>query len=224
MTTVIVIAKAPIAGQVKTRLCPPCTPEEAAAVAGAALIDTLSTVDAFAADRAVIALDGPAGTWVPPRFEVIAQRGGPLEERLAAAFEDAMGTDPTAWQPTVLIGMDTPQVTHTDLKDAFNALAGHGSSLGLTPDGGWWCIGLHAPNAEVFRDVIMSEPTTGQRQLERLDALGLAPVSLRELADVDFFPDALHVASLIPLSTFAREVGLIHQRVTQTAPNDTWAS
>lgn len=53
-----VIAKAPVAGRVKTRLCPPCTPQQAAALAGAALQDTLAAVAATPAHRRVLVLDG----------------------------------------------------------------------------------------------------------------------------------------------------------------------
>ena len=66
--TLAVIAKAPVAGRVKTRLCPPCTPEEAAALAEAALRDTLAAM-AAAAPRAawrrrVVVLDGAPGAWL----------------------------------------------------------------------------------------------------------------------------------------------------------------
>ncbi|HET6551139.1 MAG TPA: DUF2064 domain-containing protein, partial [Solirubrobacter sp.] len=99
----IVIAKAPVPGRVKTRLSPPCTPAEAAALASAALHDTLAAaLRARRAGRRVVALDGAAGPW--PGFEVIPQRGRGLDERLAAAFEDVGG-------PAFLVGMDTPQVT-----------------------------------------------------------------------------------------------------------------
>lgn len=216
MTTIIVIAKTPVAGKVKTRLCPPCSPEEAAEIARAALADTLATVTATDVTRLTIALDGEPGPWIPSRFEVFPQRGGPLEERLAAAFDDVMGADPTQWGATVLIGMDTPQVATPDIVAAFAALERTPSVLGLTPDGGWWCIGLAAPNSAVFHGVIMSETTTGQHQLERLHTLGLAPTLLDELADVDFFEDAIRVAELVPNSRFAHSVETVRNRVTAT--------
>ena len=90
MPALLVIAKEPVPGRVKTRLTPPCTPEQAAALARAALEDTLAA--ALAVDREirrVLVLDGEPGTWAPDGFELIAQRGEGLAERLAAAFEDA---------------------------------------------------------------------------------------------------------------------------------------
>src|SRR4051812_15275103 len=104
----VVIAKEPVPGLVKTRLCPPCSAEEAAAIAEGALIDTLAVVAATPATRRVIALDGQPGPWVPDGFDVLEQRSGGLANRLFGAFEDCfhVSTD-----PVVLIGMDTPQVT-----------------------------------------------------------------------------------------------------------------
>ena len=104
---VLVIAKAPVPGRSKTRLCPPCTPEQAARVAEAALGDTLAAVLATPGIRPVLALDGAPGPWLPPGFDVVPQRGVGLDERLACAFEDAGGA-------SFLVGMDTPQLTPHD--------------------------------------------------------------------------------------------------------------
>ena len=100
----VVLAKAPRAGRVKTRLTAACSPGEAAALAEAALADTLAAVAGAAANRRVVVLDGRPGAWLPPEFEVIPQGNGDLDARLAAAF-DAVGG------PALVVGMDTPQVT-----------------------------------------------------------------------------------------------------------------
>ena len=83
-TELLVIAKEPVAGRVKTRLCPPFSPAEAAELAAASLADTLETLLALPARRRVLVLDGRPGDWVPPGFEVVPQSGGGLDERLAA--------------------------------------------------------------------------------------------------------------------------------------------
>nr|BFE88446.1 hypothetical protein GCM10020093_110470 [Planobispora longispora] len=108
MTQIVVIAKEPVAGRVKTRLTPPFTPGQAARLAAAALEDTLRAVAAAPVRHRVLALDGLPGTWLPggpESFVVIAQRGDGLDERLAAAFADAYRLHR---EPVVLIGMDTP--------------------------------------------------------------------------------------------------------------------
>ena len=84
---VLVVAKAPVPGRVKTRLTPALTPLQAAQVAAASLADTLASVAGCGATRRTLALDGPPGDWIPPGFTVIPQRGESLNERLAAGVE-----------------------------------------------------------------------------------------------------------------------------------------
>ena len=192
----IVIAKAPVPGRVKTRLCPPCTPGQAAALAQASLRDTLSAALQARTSRRVLCLDGEPGPWLPAGFDVIAQRGEGLAERLACAFADVGG-------PAFLVGMDTPQVPPEWLAAGLDA-ATHGDAvLGASLDGGYWGIGLRRPDPAVFAGVPMSEPTTGAVQRARLAALGLATVSLPALLDVDTWTDALVVAREAPHTAFA---------------------
>src|SRR4051812_30616875 len=103
-THVLVLAKEPVPGRVKTRLCPPFDHEAAARLAEAALADTLEAVAHCGAERRVLALDGRPGWWLPEGFEVIPQVVGPFDRRLAAAWDATGG-------PGLQIGMDTPQVT-----------------------------------------------------------------------------------------------------------------
>jgi rSAM/selenodomain-associated transferase 1 len=193
----LVIAKAPVAGRVKTRLCPPCTPAEAARLARAALEDTLAAAGgARRRGRRVLVLDGVPGPWLPPGWEVVAQRGDGLAARLAAAFAHAGG-------PALLVGMDTPQVTAAQLDAGLAALAGAGAVLGPAPDGGYWAIGLRAPDAAVFDGVPMSVAGTGAAQRRRLQALGLRTALLAPLRDVDTIADAHAVAAAAPAGRFA---------------------
>jgi rSAM/selenodomain-associated transferase 1 len=196
MTALIVIAKAPHPGRVKTRLCPPCTPEQAAALAEAALRDTLAAVAATPADRHVLVLEGPAGAWLPAGFELHRQRGDGLGERLAAAFADIGG-------PALLVGMDTPQLTPALISTGLDELGRADAVLGRSTDGGYWAIGLRAPNARVFDGVPMSREHTGAIQLARLRELGLRVAELGELRDVDTVADARAVATAAPHTRFA---------------------
>lgn len=193
----LVIAKAPAPGRVKTRLTPPCTPQEAAALAAAALGDTLAAaVEAELPARRVLVLDGEPGTWVPDGFEVIPQRGDGLADRLAAAFTDA-------GDPAFLVGMDTPQLTPALLDAGLEALDGHDAAFGAALDGGYWGLGLRRPDPEVFRDVPMSHRRTGLMQCVRLAELGLSTAVLPPLLDVDTIEDARHVAAGAPGTRFA---------------------
>ncbi len=202
----IVIAKAPVPGRVKTRLCPPCTPEQAAALAEASLRDTLAAALRCGAPRRVLALDGEPGPWLPDGFEVIAQRGSGLADRLANAFADVGG-------PAFLIGMDTPQVRPEWLDAGLDALSERHAAFGASPDGGYWGIGLRRPDAAVFDGVPMSRHFTGAVQRARLAMLGLATAVLRPLLDVDTFADAVAVAREAPRTRFAAEL----QRVEAAA-------
>jgi glycosyltransferase A (GT-A) superfamily protein (DUF2064 family) len=193
---VIVLAKAPVAGKVKTRLCPPCTPEQAATVAAAALADTLDVVTACGADRRILAVEGafPA----PPGWDVLAQRGDSLGVRLTHAFADSH----RAGAATVLVGMDTPRLSTHDLDDALRQLAepgGPGAVLGPAVDGGWWALGLRdARHASVLAGIVTSTATTGSETRDALLGLGLRVAALRDLTDVDSAPDAFAVAALCP--------------------------
>jgi rSAM/selenodomain-associated transferase 1 len=199
---VIVIAKEPIPGRVKTRLTPPFTPAGAALLAEAALADTLAAVAATPVTRRVLALEGTPGPWLPPGFDVIAQRGDGLDERLAAAFGDAHAA---VGLPMVLIGMDTPQVTPELLTAAAQPLVSGeaDATFGPAADGGFWLLGLRTPAPALLRGVPMSRDDTGRRQLERLMAAGLRVRMVPELTDVDTFRDAERIAGAIGGSRFA---------------------
>jgi len=206
--TLLVLAKAPVPGRVKTRLCPPCTPEQAATIARAAIVDTLEVARGVLHVRPVLVLDGEPGPWVPPGLAVIPQTVGDLADRLAAAFAAVDG-------PTVLIGMDTPQVTAASLDAAVTALCRPNvdAILGHTIDGGWWIIGLRDPHLRAFDGVPMSTSTTGHAQSAKLAALGLRTRELAVEMDVDTFADARTVADRIPHSRFARAVQTAARRI-----------
>jgi glycosyltransferase A (GT-A) superfamily protein (DUF2064 family) len=195
---IIVLAKQPVPGRVKTRLCPPCSPAEAAAVAEAALADTLGAACAAGADRVVLALDGRPGPWCPPGVRVVGQGTGPLADRLAAAWSHASG-------PAVQIGMDTPQLRPADLARAMAGLsaAGVDAVLGPATDGGWWAIGLRRRHPLAFVGVPTSRADTGARQARRLADLGLRTRLLPRRRDVDTWPDAVAVAAAAPTTAFA---------------------
>jgi hypothetical protein len=192
-TTLLVIAKQPVPGRVKTRLVPPCTYEQAAALAEAALADTLQTVLLAPAARRVLVLDGEPGPWLPPGFDVVPQCGGPLDERLAAAFAAMSG-------PALLIGMDTPQVTPDLLAVDWQAAD---AVFGPAADGGFWALGLRVPDPALLRGVPMSTPATGAFQRARLLSAGLRVADLPQLRDVDTAADAVAVARKAPRGRFA---------------------
>ncbi len=196
--TVLVMAKEPRPGRVKTRLTSRFSPTDAARLAEAALRDTLCVVAETPSERRVLVLDGRPGPWLPPGIEVVPQVGGGLDLRLAAAFELASG-------PTLLVGMDTPQITPSLLRSGLHLL-GHGADalLGPATDGGYWAVGMRRPDPQAFPGVPMSVDETGSEQLRRLLALGLDVTLLPELRDVDQPDDVALVADQAPRGDFAR--------------------
>ncbi|MCA1846348.1 MAG: DUF2064 domain-containing protein [Actinobacteria bacterium] len=186
------MAKEPFPGKAKTRLCPPCSPDEAAAVAEAALADTLAAVARCGAARKLLALDGRPGPWLPPGFDVIPQRGRDFNERLANAWSDADGAG-------VQIGMDTPQVSAAELDELLAALDRADAVLGHALDGGWWVIGWRrADPAAMFAGIPMSTPQTGRAQESRIGALGLSLHRAAPKRDIDTIADLAVVADHHP--------------------------
>ncbi len=197
---VLVLAKTPRPGHSKTRLIPAFGAHGSAALAAAALADTLDLVRRTVAQRRLLVLDGSSESLSCSDFQVIPQTSGSHSERIVAAFE-AAPRDCTA----LLIGMDTPQanpaVLDLDLGLPVDAW------LGPAEDGGWWALGLRHPHRDARRlisGVPTSTPHTGALQRRRLVDAGLAVADLPPLRDVDEPADAFAVAEGAPAGRFAR--------------------
>ncbi|MBT1678852.1 TIGR04282 family arsenosugar biosynthesis glycosyltransferase [Curtobacterium aurantiacum] len=194
--SVAVVAKECLPGKVKTRLTPALSPEGAARVASASLADTLATVRALPAARRVLFFDGDVVPESAEGFDVLHQPGGGLDERLGFLFDAIDG-------PLLLVGMDTPQVSASDLAPVFDDAA-RDAWFGPAEDGGFWSLYLREPTGDLLRGVPMSRDDTGAVQLARLTDAGLDVGVLGELLDVDTIPDAERVADLAPDSDFTR--------------------
>jgi glycosyltransferase A (GT-A) superfamily protein (DUF2064 family) len=202
--TVLVVAKAPVAGLAKTRMVPPLSATEAAELAAAALLDTFAAVRDAQVRHAVVALTGDvrAGELAGDveraltDFEVIGQRGDSFADRLCNAHTDVADRFGV---PVLQIGTDTPQITPDLLQRCAIALTEPevDAVLGPAVDGGWWALGLRrAGPAQGLREVAMSTPWTGADTLAMLRNRGQRTRILPELADVDYPVDALRVAGI----------------------------
>jgi uncharacterized protein len=189
----LVLAKAPVAGRVKTRLGATIGLEAAARVAAASLLDTLVAChDAF--DECHLALDGDLRgahaedalrdhltDWV-----VHPQHGASFGERLAHAHANVAGPG-----VTVQVGMDTPQASAGDLHDVAAAWGEGNAVLGPAADGGWWVLALQDPAAAAgLAGVPMSRADTHDRTRDALAAAGHTVLPARTLRDVDTADDA----------------------------------
>ncbi len=196
---VLVLAKEPLPGRVKTRLTPAISPAQAALVARAALDDTLDAVRQADVAHRLLVVDG----WIEAAdLAQVPQVEGTLDVRLAAAFD-------RAWQahrlPMLLVGMDTPQLTSALLDKAVAALLSPDvdAVLGLAEDGGWWCLGLRAPRPDLVLGIETSRDDTGARQRAALLDAGLRVHDLPTLRDVDTVEDLRAVADFAPHGRFA---------------------
>jgi glycosyltransferase A (GT-A) superfamily protein (DUF2064 family) len=194
--TVLVVAKAPVAGLAKTRLAAAIGAQAAADVAAAALLDTLDAVAAAPFTARVVAMTGDlaaasASAEIGRRLEaftLIGQRGSDFADRLANAHLDAAAA--IGEQPVLQIGMDTPQVTADLIARCGRTLLDAPAVLGMAPDGGWWVLGVaSAKMADVLRGVPMSQPDTGVATLKVLQHRGIDVQLVDELADVDTIDD-----------------------------------
>ena len=194
----IVFAKRPEPGQVKTRMCPPLQPTEAAELYAAMLADVLEA--SLEAARSVgaqawllvhpaeaapdLALRSPSG------FRVLPQRGGDLSERMAHAVEAAAAA---GFGRILLRGSDSPALPVGHLVDGFRALSEVDLAVGPDRDGGYSWIGLRRPVAGLF-DHPMSTHTVLEDTLANAERAGL---QTRRLADHFDFDTAEDLANWI---------------------------
>jgi len=195
---VVILAKEPRPGVVKTRLQSRFTPDEAAQLAAAAVRDTQRAVRGSRIPRRILCWDGdPSG--FADGFEVLPQRAGSLNDRLAGAFVDI---DRHGSARALLIGMDTPQISSALLDADWEDCD---AVLGLSEDGGFWAIGLRVPDpATVFAGIEMSTARTGSAQLARMLSLGRSVKLLPPLRDIDEPADAAYVADRFPSLEFSK--------------------
>jgi uncharacterized protein len=209
---VLVVAKAPVPGQAKTRLAASVGDTAAADIAAAALLDTLDAVAAAPVAARVVALTGELSaasygaeiTAGLADFTVVPQRGADFAERLANAHIDAAAA--SGGLPVLQIGMDTPQVTDELIGDCARELLAADAVLGLARDGGWWLLGVtEGAMADCLRTIPMSRSDTGAVTLAALENTGNHVSLVPTLADVDTIGDVDEVRRVCaPGSRFVR--------------------
>jgi rSAM/selenodomain-associated transferase 1 len=185
---VAIMAKAPRAGRVKTRLSPVLSPAAAAGLARCLLLDTVDRVGRIEHARpALVYTPRTARRFfarVAPGFVLVPQRGGDLGRRLRSAFERLLGLGAG---PVVVIGSDAPSVPTSVLERALEALHDRRTDVVLGPsqDGGYYLIGLRRPSAGLFAGVAWSTPAVLAQTLARARARRLRVTVLRRWWDVD---------------------------------------
>ena len=184
------MTKAPRAGTVKTRLTPPLTQEEAAALNKCFLRDMTAAISRVPAGARGIACFTPADAEndyrdiLPAEFKLIAQRGGNLDERLICAMQDLFSI---GFSAVCLIGSDSPTVPTAVFAKAVEILSSPTERLVIGPssDGGYYLIGLKQLHRRIFEGVNWSTDRVFAQTLQRADELHLDVCLLPSFYDVD---------------------------------------
>jgi rSAM/selenodomain-associated transferase 1 len=188
----IVFAKAPIEGYVKTRLCPPLTPDEAASLHGSLVLDLLERCQSLQGCDRILAgaptPDHPFFGAMKARFNIPIwdQVGDDLGARMAHAFQSALGAP---YQSAVIIGTDIPGITAQHISSALKSLQDHDVVLGPAEDGGYYLIGLRSPSPQLFENIPWSTDAVFSLTQEKANALGLSMKILPMLRDLDTIKD-----------------------------------
>jgi rSAM/selenodomain-associated transferase 1 len=193
----VIFAKAPLPGQVKTRLCPPLTPDEAATLHGSFVLDMLERTKTAASK---LNLDfhrylacAPASSLV--FFQIMEERhgvrlldqvGDDLGARMSHTFEALFAK---GYRRVVIVGTDVPSLPLDHYKQAFTLLEPHDMVLGPALDGGYYLIGLKKAVPDLFTDIPWSTDRVLARTNEQAAQLGLSTGLLPAWRDVDTIED-----------------------------------
>lgn len=179
MTRIVIFAKAPVPGQVKTRLIPLLGADGAAALAERMLRDTCR--EALAAQVGTVELCASGVIKPPAGVELSQQSEGDLGDRLARAAERAIRPD----QPVMFIGTDCPALDRARLRRASAELERHDCVIHPTFDGGYALLGLRRFDASIFSDIEWSTSGVAAETIARISALGWSLHVGETLLDID---------------------------------------
>lgn len=196
-TALIVFAKAPVSGLVKTRLIPALGAQGAAALAERLLVHTLGQATVMGADHLELCVSPTVGhpafaaavATVPGRLEVTLQGDGDLGERMHRAFTRRLRTHARV----LLIGTDAPALGPAVLSSAAQALEASDAVFVPALDGGYALVALRRPVPELFQDMTWSTPQVMAQTRIRATQAGLRWVELPPVADIDEPADLVHL-------------------------------
>jgi rSAM/selenodomain-associated transferase 1 len=206
----VLFAKAPVPGQVKTRLCPPLTPDEAATLHGTFVLDALES-SASAASRGLPKqspkrFDRILACWPSSEhvfFQIMQERhgvgiidqvGDDLGARMAAAADEMFAR---GYKRVLLAGTDLPDLPESVYEQALALLATPDVVLGPSFDGGYYLIGLAHPAAQLFRDVPWSTDQVLHITLAKAEQTGLSTAQLSMQRDIDTLDDLLNLIGAV---------------------------
>ena len=189
---IVLMAKAPVPGLVKTRLCPPLAPADAARLYACMLRDAGEEISSVASVARYLFLDPPVAVNAMrdapfSSFERFPQRGKNLGEKMRDAASTAFGLGAMR---VVIVGADCPSLSAGTVRRAFRELReGAEAVFGPSADGGYYLVGLACPDERLFRDIAWSTPAVLPGTVARCRALSIPFSFLRPGRDVDTVED-----------------------------------
>ncbi len=196
----LIFAKWPEPGRVKTRLSPPLTMQEAASLYQCMLMDTLTATSGIRGIQRMLFFDGEDAQasffkTLAPDATVCRQQGSTLGERLAAAFATAFERGS---QSVAVIGTDSPHLDPQEICTAFSLLASDKADVvfGPSADGGYYLVGLRESKPELFRDISWSSSKVLSESLARANSIGLRQALLAPCFDLDTADDLRRLVEL----------------------------
>lgn len=188
----VIMTKAPVAGQVKTRLVPPLSYEEAARVAAALLHDQLANLTKFTGAALFINYAPPSALayfagFSAMGFAAFPQEGADLGARMRHAFDYLFQA---GYEQVALIGSDLPTVPHATIEAAFQAVTGRAQVV-FAPslDGGYYLVAMSRPIFDIFENIVWSRNDVLASSIEILTASGIRHELLRASYDIDDLND-----------------------------------
>jgi len=187
MDAVVIMAKEPKVGEVKTRLVPPLTPEEAARLYHNFLLDKVAQLSLIPDIQHCLAYYPRTARdffqdLVPSTFMLIEQVGPDLGERLKNVSSHMLDRN---FDKILMIDSDTPNLPTSYLTDALSALENNDAVLGPCEDGGYYLIGIKTAVPGLFRGIPWSTPDVNKVTLQRAEELGISIEKLATWFDVD---------------------------------------
>jgi len=191
-TALIVFAKAPIPGEVKSRLCPPLDPDEAASLHGTLVLDAVERAKGLAGASLYVAgapdLAHPFFKVLEGRYEakLLAQRGPDLGARMKWAMQDAFEHGA---EDVLLTGTDLPTLPRAYLMESLTLIKKYDVVLGPTADGGYYLIGLRKMVPALFEGIAWSTGAVYAETRKKIEQAGLSLRLLPECRDLDTLED-----------------------------------
>lgn len=190
LPALLVFAKRPAPGRVKTRLTPPLSHQDAAEIYHCMLCDILEKVSTLSVDVTIFYEDEPEAAAffsnLATNARILPQIGNDLGERIKNAFSSMFHL---GYHSTVVIGTDSPDLPSDFIHEAFQLLGSADAVFGPSEDGGYYLLGLKSLHEELFTDIAWSTESVLRASIDRAAESGLTVKLLPTWYDVDIYVD-----------------------------------